>query len=64
VAVTANAYMTLDGRGAFPKYPDSERPSTEVTALFRHMWFERFADVTTVVRRSFSTTRQCGRRAR
>ena len=53
--ITANVYMTLDGRGAFPKYPEAERPSTEVTALFRHMWFERFADVTTVVmgRRSF-----------
>ncbi len=53
--VTANVYMTLDGRGAFPKYPESERPATEPTALFRHMWFDRFDDVTTVVmgRRSF-----------
>ncbi len=53
--VTANVYMTLDGRGAFPTYPGSDRPSPEITALFRHMWFDRFDDVTTVVmgRRSF-----------
>ncbi len=53
--ITANVYMTLDGRGAFPKYPEQDRPLTEPTALFRHMWFNRFDDVTTVVmgRRSF-----------
>jgi dihydrofolate reductase len=53
--VTANVYMTLDGRGAFPEYPGSRRPSPKVTALFRHMWYDRFGDVTTVVmgRRSF-----------
>jgi dihydrofolate reductase len=53
--VTANVYMTLDGRGAFPKYPGSDRSSPEITALFRHMWFDRFNDVTTVImgRRSF-----------
>ncbi len=53
--VTANVYMTLDGRGAFPKYPGSERPSRKPTALFRHMWIARYDDVTTVVmgRRSF-----------
>ena len=53
--ITANVYMTLDGRGAFPKYPGSDRPSPEINALFRHMWFDRFDDVTTVVmgRRSF-----------
>jgi dihydrofolate reductase len=53
--ITANVYMTLDGRGAFPKYPEEDRPSTEPSALFRHLWFDRFGDVTTVVmgRRSF-----------
>jgi dihydrofolate reductase len=53
--ITANVYMTLDGRGEFPKYPGSDRPSTEVNALFRHMWYDRFDDVTTVImgRRSF-----------
>src|SRR6476660_341222 len=53
--ITANVYMTLDGRGAFPKYPEAERPATEPTSLFRHLWYDRFEDVTTVVmgRRSF-----------
>jgi dihydrofolate reductase len=58
--VTANAYMTLDGRGAFPKYPGSDRPSREAPELFRKMWIERYNDVTTVVmgRRSFTGHRQ------
>ncbi len=53
--ITANAYMTLDGRGAFPDYPRRGGPSTEPNALFRTFWFDRFDDVTTVVmgRRSF-----------
>lgn len=53
--ITANVYMTLDGRGAFPKYPGSDRPSKRANALFRHMWISRYDDVTTVVmgRRSF-----------
>lgn len=53
--VTANVYMTLDGRGAFPTYPGSERTSPRVSALFRHLWYDRFDDVTTVImgRRSF-----------
>src|SRR5215468_9443901 len=53
--ITANVYMTLDGRGAFPEYPTSGPPSTEPNPLFRKMWFDRFDDVTTVVmgRRSF-----------
>jgi dihydrofolate reductase len=53
--VTANAYMTLDGRGEFPKYPEKKRKFTEPNALFRHMWYDRFDDVTTVImgRRSF-----------
>ncbi len=47
--------MTLDGHGAFPNYPGSDRRPNQVSALFRHMWFDRFDDVTTVVmgRRSF-----------
>ena len=53
--ITANVYMTLDGRGEFPKYPEVKRKLTEPNALFRHMWFDRFDDVTTVImgRRSF-----------
>jgi dihydrofolate reductase len=53
--ITANVYMTLDGRGEFPKYPGSDRPSREANALFRHMWISRYDDVTTVImgRRSF-----------
>ena len=53
--ITANVYMTLDGRGVFPKYPGSDLVPTEVDALFRHMWYDRFDDVTTVImgRRSF-----------
>ncbi len=53
--ITANGYLTLDGRGAFPKYPGSDRRPEGVSALFRHMWYNRFDDVTTVVmgRRSF-----------
>ncbi|EQD74535.1 bifunctional deaminase-reductase domain protein, partial [mine drainage metagenome] len=53
--VTANVYMTLDGRGAFPQYPGWDRPSREPGALFREMWIARYGDVTTVVmgRRSF-----------
>jgi len=53
--ITANVYMTLDGRGVFPKYPGSDLVTADVDALFRHMWFDRFDDVTTVImgRRSF-----------
>jgi dihydrofolate reductase len=53
--VTANVYMTLDGRGEFPKYPGSDRETRTINALFRHMWAARYDDVTTVVmgRRSF-----------
>ncbi len=53
--ITANVYMTLDGRGAFPKYPGSDRTTRTANALFRHMWIARYGDVTTVVmgRRSF-----------
>lgn len=53
--VTANVYMTLDGRGEFPKYPEEERKLRKPNALFRHMWYDRFDDVTTVImgRRSF-----------
>jgi len=61
--VTANLYMTLDGRGEFPKYPGSDVPSgdpDEPDEFFRKMWTDRFADVTTVVmgRRSFTGHRR------
>jgi dihydrofolate reductase len=58
--VTANAYMTLDGRGEFPKYPGSDRETRTANALFRHMWIARYHDVTTVVmgRRSFTGHRR------
>jgi dihydrofolate reductase len=54
--ITANVYMTLDGRGAFPDYPRRvTKPSPVPNALFTHMWYDRFDDVSTVVmgRRSF-----------
>jgi dihydrofolate reductase len=53
--VTANVYMTLDGRGAFPKYPGWNRETRGAPQLFRQMWIRRYKDVTTVVmgRRSF-----------
>ena len=53
--ITANVYMTLDGRGEFPKYPGSDREPPGVPALFREMWVPRYKDVTTVImgRRSF-----------
>jgi dihydrofolate reductase len=53
--VTANVYMTLDGRGVFPKYPGWDRDTGESNPLFEQMWIPRYRDVTTVVmgRRSF-----------
>jgi len=56
--ITANLYMTLDGCGAFPKYPGSDLPSgnpDEPDEFFQKMWTDRYSDVTTVVmgRRSF-----------
>jgi dihydrofolate reductase len=54
--ITANLFMTLDGRGGFPKYPGWKRPSPdEPTTLWKEMWLNRFDDVTTVImgRRSF-----------
>jgi dihydrofolate reductase len=61
--ITANLYMTLDGRGEFPKYPGSDLPSgdpNEPDEFFRRMWTDRFSDVTTVVmgRRSFTGHRR------
>jgi dihydrofolate reductase len=56
--ITANLYMTLDGRGEFAKYPGSDLPSgkpDEPDEFFQKMWTDRYSDVTTVVmgRRSF-----------
>lgn len=56
--ITANVYMTLDGRGEFPKYPGYDIPTgdrDEPDEFFRRMWTDRYGDVTTVVmgRRSF-----------
>ncbi|MGD0258036.1 MAG: dihydrofolate reductase family protein [Thermoplasmata archaeon] len=54
--ITASCYMTIDGRGAFPKYLGSDRPPTnEPNEFWREFWFNRFDDVTTVImgRRSF-----------
>ena len=47
--ITASLYMTLDGRGGFPKYLGSDRPSTEVNDFWKAFWFDRFDDVTTVI---------------
>ncbi len=53
--ITANVYMTIDGRGAFPKYPGWDRDTGDTSPLFDQMWAPRYDDVTTVVmgRRSF-----------
>jgi dihydrofolate reductase len=53
--ITANVYMTVDGRGVFPKYPGWDRDTGESNPLFEKMWIPRYRDVTTVVmgRRSF-----------
>ncbi len=56
--VTANVYMTLDGRGEFPKYPGSDQPTGDpdkADLFFQRMWNDRYDDVTTIVmgRRSF-----------
>ena len=53
--ITASLYMTVDGRGEFPKYPGSDRATTEPSDMWREMWLNRFDDVTTVImgRRSF-----------
>jgi dihydrofolate reductase len=58
--ITANVYMTLDGRGEFPKYPGWDRDPGESNPLFEHMWIPRYDDVTTVVmgRRSFTGHRK------
>ncbi len=61
--VTANVYMTLDGRGEFPKYPGYDLPSgdrDDPDEFFRRMWTDRYSDVTTVVmgRRSFTGHRR------
>src|SRR5579862_8658817 len=57
--ITANLYMTLDGRGEFPEYPGSDQPSgnpDEPDEFFQKMWTDRYSDVTTVImgRRSFT----------
>jgi dihydrofolate reductase len=53
--ITASLYLTLDGRGGFPNYPGSRRPSKEPNEFWREFWLNRFDDVTTVImgRRSF-----------
>ena len=56
--ITANLYMTLDGRGEFPTYPGSDQPTgkpDEPDEFFARMWNDRYDDVTTVImgRRSF-----------
>jgi hypothetical protein len=61
--VTANLYMTLDGRGAFPEYPGFDIPTGSMddpAEFFQRMWTDRYADVTTVVmgRRSFTGHRR------
>jgi dihydrofolate reductase len=58
--ITANVFMTMDGRGGFPDYLGSRRPATGISDLWREFWFSRFDDVTTVImgRRSFLGHRQ------
>ena len=61
--ITANLYMTLDGRAEFPSTRASDLPSgnpDEPDEFFRKMWTDRYSDVTTVVmgRRSFTGHRR------
>ena len=53
--VTVNMYMTVDGRGEFPKYPGSDVVPKKPDAQFTEMWVKRYRSVDTVVmgRRSF-----------
>ena len=52
--VTANLYMTLDGRGEFTDYPGSDYQTDEPEA-FAEMWSKKYGTVDTVVfgRRAF-----------
>src|ERR1700688_1506546 len=61
--ITANLYMTLDGRGEFPKYPGSDLPSgnpDEPEEFFRRRGTARYSEVTRVCmgRRSFTGHRR------
>lgn len=47
--VTVNLYATLDGRGAFPKYPGSDFSTGEPDAFFQSFWIDRYKAVDTVV---------------
>ena len=47
--VTVNLYATLDGRGAFPKYPGSDVSTGEPDAMFQSFWIDRYKSVDTVV---------------
>jgi len=47
--VTANMYMTLDGRGEFPKYPGSDVVPPKPDAQFTEMWVNQYGSVDTVV---------------
>lgn len=56
--ITANLYMTLDGRGEFPRYPGYDQRSGgpgKPDLFFQRMWTDRYDDVSTVImgRRSF-----------
>lgn len=53
--ITANLYSTLDGIGAFPKYPGSDYDPGGPDAFFTNFWIDRYDEVDTVVmgRRSF-----------
>ncbi len=61
--ITANVYMTLDGRGEFPKYPNWDQPTGDrdrPDKFFAEMWTKRYDDVSTVIfgRRSFTGHRR------
>lgn len=53
--VTANVYMTFDGRGDFPVYPGSDYSTGEPDDFFSELWISRYDDVDTIImgRRSF-----------
>lgn len=54
-SLTVNLYMTLDGRGEFPRYPGSDTSPEQPSEAWKQMWSNRYDSVDLVImgRRSF-----------
>ena len=46
--VTANLYMTLDGRGEFQDYPETDH-QTDESGAFAEMWTKKYGTLDAVV---------------